>query len=456
MKTKMNIIAALLIISAAGAQAQKGIDNGTQYGSGQDSIDCLTNISLFIPYAKSGNFKDAYPFWQKVYSSCPASTKNIYVYGIDILGWQLSQETDAAKKEAIINEMMKLYDDRVKYFGNDKKYGEDWIVSRKAQKYNELKGEETDQSLIHGWTGAVIDKFKEKTEHLAISLYMFASMKLFKTDAEKYKVQYVNDYLKCTKYLEDAIAANKSANGDPKELESLETRKAEIDETFANSGAADCPTLESIYSDKIEANKENLAFLKETITLFRRMGCKETDAYFAAALYAYKIEPTAESAMGLGAKAFKGEQMDEAEKYFNEAIEMTEDKDMKGDLYFMLSAMALQKNQYPKAKSLALKCLEEKPEYGKAYLVIAQAYSQGGKSVFPDDPVLAKTVFYAAVDKAERAKQVDPACAEDANKLINSLRGYFPTTEEIFMHNKLNKGDNFSIGGWVGETVKIR
>jgi len=455
MKTKI-IIGAACIILAVGTKAQKGIDNGTQYGSGEDSVRCLTNISLFIPYAKSGNYKDAYEFWLQVYEECPAATKNTYIYGIDILNWKISQETDPTKKEALVSQLMQLYDDRVKYFGDDKKYSEDWIVARKAHMYNQLKGEDTDPLLIHKWTGSVIEKFKEKTEHLAISMYMFASLKLYKTDPEKYKEQYVNDFLKCSKYIDEAIAANKAANGDPKDLESLTARKAEIEQNFATSGAADCETLQSIYADKIEANKEDIAFLKETMTLFRRLGCKETEAYFTASLYAYKIEPTAESAMGLGGKAFKEGTIADAEKYFNEAVAITDDKDIKSDLYYMLAVIAMQQNQFAKAKGLALKCLEEKPEYGRAYLLIAQAYSQAGRSVFPDDPVLAKTVFYAAVDKAERARQVDPACAEDANKLISSLRAYFPTKEEIFMHNKLNSGDNFTIGGWVGETVKIR
>ena len=46
-----------------GAYAQKGVDTGTPFGSGEDSVRCITNISLFVPYAKAGNFKDAYEFW---------------------------------------------------------------------------------------------------------------------------------------------------------------------------------------------------------------------------------------------------------------------------------------------------------------------------------------------------------------------------------------------------------
>lgn len=454
MKSKFILFAASILI-ATGVNAQKGIENGTPYGSGEDSIRCLTNISLFIPYAKSKNFKDAYPFWKSVYDECPASNKNIYIYGVNIINWQISQETDATKKEALINDLMKLYDDRIKYFGNDKQYGKDWIVSRKAQSYNQLMGEKTDPSVIYQWTSEVLGEFKEKTEPLAISLYMFASFKLFQGDTEKYKEQYVNDFLKCSGYLDTELASAQAANKE-KEIENITARKTEIEQNFAASGAADCETLQSIYASKIEENKANLEFLKETMTLLRRVGCKDGDAYIAAAEYAYKIEPTAESAMGLGSKAFKDKDYTTAEKYYNEAINMTEDSDIKADLYYALGAMASQQGQYAKSKQYSLKCIAEKSSYGRAYLIIATAYAAGAKNIFPDDPVLTKCVYYAVVDKLERARQADPSIADEANRLIATYSKYYPTKEEVFMHPSINAGENFSIGGWIGETVRIR
>lgn len=454
MKSKFLLLAVSVLI-AAGANAQKGVENGTPYGSGEDSIRCLTNISLFIPYAKSNNYKDAYPFWKIVYDECPTSTKNIYVYGVNIINWQISQETDPAKKETLINDLMKLYDDRVKYFGDDKQYGKDWIVARKAQNYNQLKGENTDPNVIYKWTGEVVDEFKEKTEPLAVSLYMFASFKLMQGDMDKYKEQYVNDFLKCSAILDAALATAEAAKKE-KDAENIIARKTEIEQNFAASGAADCETLQSIYASKIEENKSNLDFLKETMTLLRRVGCKDIDAYIAASEYSHKIEPTAESAMGLGNKAFRDKDYATAEKYYNEAINMTEESDIKADLYYALGAMASQQGQYAKSKQYSLKCLAEKPSYGRAYLIIATAYAAGAKNIFPDDPVLTKCVYYAVVDKLERARQVDPSIADEANRLIATYSKHFPTKEEVFMHPSINAGENFSIGGWIGETVKIR
>ena len=71
MNIKGFLSVALFLATVMSANAQKGVDNGTQFGSGEDSIRCLTNISLFIPYAKVNNFQDAYPYWKIAYDECP-------------------------------------------------------------------------------------------------------------------------------------------------------------------------------------------------------------------------------------------------------------------------------------------------------------------------------------------------------------------------------------------------
>lgn len=93
----------------------------------------ISACSFLTP--KAGNFKDAYDFWKIVYDECPAATKDIYLYGVKIMGWKIAQEKDPAKKKALIDDLMSVYDKRVKYFGNDRKYGKDWIVARKVQDY---------------------------------------------------------------------------------------------------------------------------------------------------------------------------------------------------------------------------------------------------------------------------------------------------------------------------------
>lgn len=455
MKVKKVLLLAIgCSMSAFGAYAQKGVDNGTRFGSGEDSVRCITNISLFTPYAKAGNFKDAYEFWKITYDECPAATKDIYLYGVRIVGWQIANEKDPAKKAALINDLMAVYDKRVKYFGNDRKYGKDWIVSRKAQDYFQYAAENADYNLAYGWLKEVMDEFGEKTEPLAVSLFTFASLKKMVADPN-FKEQYIQDYLKSSASLDAQLKAAQAANNQ-KEITALTTYKSSIDNGFANSGAADCETLQNMYAQKVEENKDNLDYLKEVISLLKRVRCQEIEAYFAASGYAYQKEPSAEAAIGLGKQAVKAKNYDTAIKYFEEAAELETEATAKADDYYMIALLTFEQNSYSKARQYCQKALEANPNYGSAYLLIGKMYASTAKSVYPGDGVLARAVYYAAIDKFEKAKQVDSSVAEEANSLIGAYRAHLPSTEEIFMHPELEKGKAFTIGGWIGERTTIR
>ena len=454
MKTKVFLFAIGCLIGTSGIYAQKGVDAGTPFGSGEDSIRCITNISLFGPYAKSGNYKDAYEYWKIAYEECPGAHKDIYLYGVRIVNWQIENEKDPAKQAGLINDLMAVYDKRVKYFGDDPRYGKDWIISRKAQDYVRLKGENIDGKQLYGWIKEVIDEYGEKTEALAISYYMLASNKLLSLNPD-HKQAYIQDYLKASAILDAQIAAATAANNE-KELAFVQPLKAGLDQGFSVSGAADCETLQSLYGPRIEQNKENLEFLKETISLLRRMRCNEIEAYFIAAEYAHKLEPTAESARGIAGRAVKSKDYAMAITYLEEAASMEQDSKTKGDDYYMISLLLFEQNNYSRTRQYCLKAIEANPNGGKPYLLIGQMYAKTASSIHPDDQVMRKTVYYAAVDKFEKARQVDPEVASDANQLINTYRAYFPSSEDIFMHPELEKGKTITIGGWIGERTTIR
>jgi hypothetical protein len=103
-----------------------------------------------------------------------------------------------------------------------------------------------------------------------------------------------------------------------------------------------------------------------------------------------------------------------------------------------------------------LEAIRLNPNYGAPYMLIGNMYAATAASVYPDDPVLRKTVYYAAVDKFQKARQVDPSVAENANKFISTYSQYFPTKEEVFMHPNLNEGQPFTVGGWIGERTTVR
>jgi hypothetical protein len=284
---------------------------------------------------------------------------------------------------------------------------------------------------------------------------MFLSHKMMEKDEAGHRAKFVQDFLRCSSIFDTQIKAAQAANNQ-KLLDNLMAMKAGIEKGFSGSGAADCETLQKIYADQVEANKDNLDFLKETLTLLRRAGCQEIDAYFKASEYAYQKEKTAEIAFGMGNQSIKKHDYASAERYLTEAADMATEKDMKENIYYTLAALASQQHAYPKMRNYCHKVLELNPNNGKAYILIGNAYAASASGIYPDDPVKRKCVYYAAVDKLMKARSVDPSVAGEAGALIGRYSSYFPTTEEIFMHPDLNKGAGFTVGGWIGEHTTIR
>ncbi len=71
----------LLTVLSFSLQAQKGIVAGTPFGSGEDSINCLRNTSLYSTYYENKDYNMALQFWRPVFNDCPGSSKNTYIKG---------------------------------------------------------------------------------------------------------------------------------------------------------------------------------------------------------------------------------------------------------------------------------------------------------------------------------------------------------------------------------------
>ena len=104
-----------LSLSATASFAQTGASDGSRYGHGQDSINCLQNISIYSEYVKTNNFKDAYTPWKSVFNEAPIAQAGTYTNGAKILRWFIANEKDAAKQKQYFEELMKVHDQRIKY-----------------------------------------------------------------------------------------------------------------------------------------------------------------------------------------------------------------------------------------------------------------------------------------------------------------------------------------------------
>ena len=443
-------VAFLLI---AGASAQKaGYDPvKAPFGHGQDSVTCRENLSLMQTAAKAEAYESALGPWTEAYENCPASSKNIYIYGPRIFMAFHASATDEAKKKEYLDKVMEIYDNRMKYFGEDDDKGT--ILAYKTYNYMDMMGDNADQKVVYDWLGEAVNDMKCDMDPLdAYSYYMRASLSQYFVDNSN-KDQYISDYFKVVGYVDQAIANYKAA-GDEANADYLEMVKEGIVQGFVASGAGDCKTLNEYYADKVEPNKENKEFLNEVLDALASVGCTESDLYFTASEYLHILEPSASAALGLANKSLRDKDYDTAVKYYSEAARLETDKTKSSNYMMQLAGVFSYQRNFARARSAAYDALEYNPNNGEAYILIAQLYASSANSIF-SEPEKAGLVYCAAVDKLQRARSVDPSVAGKANSLINRYSAAYMDTETAFMMG-IKAGETVHIPGWIGETTTVR
>ena len=448
MKIKTLLLAVATMV-ALPTFAVKGVEDGSKYGTGEDSIRCLENLSLYSNYYKIKDYNAAYDSWKIVFEECPTSAgTNLYSQGAYILAYKLAGEKDQAKRQALFEELMKCYDQRVKYYGTNKKYPESYIRGRQAMDYIKYSADKDYLANVLPWLEQSVNGRGVDADNDVIQKYFELLEHRYQSDKAKYSESFIDSYLKLGDIVDKRIAKA------DKYKEAYMITRNNLNAIFVNSGVADCATLEGVFSTKVEENKQNDEELEKIINIFDKADCKESEIYFTASRYAHALNPVAKTAVGCARQAFKKEEFANAVKFYNEAIELEQVDSLKYT-YAIEKANALyQSKRYGEAKSAALQAISFDSKQGEPYMLLATIYAT--VDPYPEDPILNKTKFWAAVDKLQTAKSLEPELAEKANTLINSYRKFYPSKEEVFFKPELAPGAEFTVGGIINESVRCR
>lgn len=447
---KFFVVFSVMMLSFA-AFAQKGVEDGSKYGHGEDSVRCIQNLSLYQTYAKQGDYATALEFWTIAYTECPAASINLYIEGAKIRTWQLKREKDPAKKMEYFNALMQVYDQRIQYFGDYVRAPRPFVYGRKAVDYFTLHpdGENSDKKPAYEWLTICINECSVRQFNAAYAPYFILASKAMLENPE-HKTQFINDYLKVMDVMDQKIALAKT----DAEKEKLAAYESDINDVFVSSGVADCTTLQEIFAADLEANKTNLEWLNKVVDLFKRVKCTDTEVYFAASQYSHQLNPTPESAEGCAYMCIKKEEYSKAAEYLNEAIAMTDDNNKKSEYEFLAATALFAGKQYAEARKHALAAASYKEGYAEPYVMIAKMYANSVDQF--DDQVIRRLVYCVAVDKLEKAKSIDPAVAEECNDLIAKYKEQYPRSEDVFMNPNVDEGKPYTLGGWINERTIVR
>lgn len=419
------------------------------------NMDFMNEVSLFTEFYKQDDYKSALPHWKKLYSKYPKSTENIYIQGIKMYEDMIENADSPEEKSKNIDKLMEIYDKRIKYFNeegnNTGRKATAWLKYKLGENTN-LETEERKKALRKGYEmiNKSLDLQGEETQLPVLVLLMQTSRSLLKMD-ELPKETMVKNYNTSMNIVNSLIEEGE----DDQTVANAEKVKPYIEEIFSESEAADCDALVSIFTPQYEESKEDVDFVKNMLRRLGRADCAESKLFSEATEQLYRLEPSAEAAFNMARRHVQRDNAEKAKEYYQEAIEQETDDELLSTYYYEYALFVFAKeNALSEARQNARKALELNPDYCEAQMLIGDIYVAASRN-FGEDDFEKASVFWVAVDHFERARRIAEQCNEEAAQKASTYRKYFPNKEEGFFRGH-QEGQNYTVGGWINETTKVR
>ncbi len=440
MKMKMFVAALFLSLGASSAIAQ----------------ECNANSSISHEAVRAGNFKDAYAPCMAVLKECPTLKYYTYTDAKKILRALMTEIKDRnnADYQKYFTELMGVFDLQIQYLPQ---LNQKLKASQQVPAY-ELLGDKAVDYLqyapsakldeAYAWLKESVDAGKGASKGATLNAFLDISTKKVQAD-KSHTGQYFQDYMDATKYIEEAIANETK----PNTKSYLEALKENFTPIFVSSGVADCESLQTIYGPQVEENKTDSVVLQKALNVLKLMRCTDSEAYYAASDYMYRIKPTADAAIGVGYMYIKKEQYEKAMPYIDEALAMETDNAKKAEMAYLAAASLSGAKKYSQARKYCYDALKYNENFGNAYILLANLYAASPN--WSNEGALNRCTYFVCIDKLQRAKNVDPSVAEKANELIATYSRYTPEAKDLFMLG-YKPGDRVTVGGWIGESTTIR
>ena len=374
------------------------IDERISATAGEDSVVVgRGHISSFQMGIENKNWKDAHISWKWLMKHAPYAISGLYKGHAPFMLYQLIiVEQDQTKKLEYFNDLMYMFDQRAARLDtlnsmekrDNLKSTLGDVLAIKADYYNwtapSTQGSNYTLNTSYKNYSEAIRMINEKggreVEGSVLQNFFLTSDAMYKSAPNALREQYLQDYLDSKDACETMLQLAKEAQaaGDEAKAQKLlakyEGPLALIEQTFANSGAADREQIIDIYTKKFETYKTDLAKLNSSLNLMAQNGCDNDSIYFVYAKAAYDIQPTFTASIGLAQKAQKDGKATEALSYYDKALELATDDATRGRICIKVAQALVSSGGFTKGEEYIQKAIAFNPALtGAAYWQMAMS-----------------------------------------------------------------------------------
>lgn len=443
---------------------------GLNLGFAQQDEECMAKLSIFHEYVKAKNYDAAYEPWMAVRNKCPKFNPAIYIDGEKILQDKI-KKSSGADKEAYINDLIKLWEQRGVHFASKTPKGKYAAMGCQILYDNKDVMHKSTQELYDCFDAAY--KLDKATFTNAKSLYTYFSLMVDLYDAKKKSaadlfnkyddiVEKVEEEVKNTSTdlnklieKEESGTALTSKEGKYKKyygqvLGAYDQISTGIDQKLGER--ANCENLIPLYKKDFEEYKADAVWLKRAVSRMYYKECTD-DPLYEQLVKAYDgTAPSADTKYFVGTILFKNGKENEAISYFKESFDLETDSFKKSKLANRIGLILKRKGRYGQARGYFRNALKLNPSNGRPHLSIAAMYAASANNC-GDTTFNKRAVYWLAADEARKAARVDPTQKKNSAKSVANYEAKAPSKADIFSAG--NSGQTIKINCWIGASVTV-
>ncbi len=471
------------------------LGQNTEFGIAQ--IKCLMTYSNLKQSLEKQEYDEALEFWREMFVYFPSyqnaySKGDILIKNIIVTFQKESENADLKYKKSIeennmasadtyaeqqryflkqkelwVDTLLLMYDQRIKYFGNDKNFGKGWCLGKKGNYIMEYR-KDSEFKQAYEFLKESIEIEKENSNYLIINDFFDASMLMVRS-GNITSEDLINNYLLSIDILKKNSNKYKMLIDQERNKSTLDEKKIKnwesyitnnklvedkISKYFASAEELQCDYLIASFNEHFDTDKSDKERLNNIIGILTYKECTNNSFYSQVVYALFQLEASANTASKLALYHLKNENYNEAAQFFEKAYTLENDINLKAEYYYYAANVSFIQKKYANARSLALKAAELTINFGKPYVLIAKLYAASAGSC-GNDEFEKRAVYWTAVDKLIKAKSIDPSVEAEADELIKKYSSLFPNTEEGFMKG-IYQGNSYKVECWIQETTTVR
>ncbi|MGB3616477.1 MAG: tetratricopeptide repeat protein [Catalinimonas sp.] len=430
MKTRaLFLLTPLLLLPAFSAQAQ--------FNWPEDKAAAQSQWVQFSDNVKAKQFATARPNFLWLYREAPELNEGLYVKGISMYEGLAAKATDAKVKSALQDTALMLYDERIKYYGEEAE-----VLNRKGIVAFTFLGTRPDAAKHQEALFALYQRIFELngTENVYphnVTPYMYLA-------CQEKAAGRLNDQEVLVVYDQVLKAYEQGVKKDESLAAYWEQVKEDADKRLTSCVEIDCDFVKEQLAPKLKANPDDIDLAKKIESFLLSGGCSDDPLFLSTAKLIQEREPGYGWAILIAKKEFGNKNYDESFSYYDQAIELAETTEKKAEVHLDLAKRYSYLGRKSQARAEARKAASMGAG-GEAYELIGDLYFNSAPDCTGNNAVENRLAYLAAYEEYRKAGN---------STKMSRAKAQFPSRVELFNYN-MEPGQTMSTGCWIGETVTL-